>query len=70
MNACARIARGEPVDFEVWRNTFRSPAFPLLCRLGLLYGMANLLALVLANWLDQGVMLEILNGKSRLDPQG
>ena len=70
MNACVRIANGEKVDFEVWRNTFRSPAFPVLCRLGLLYGLANVVALLLVNWIDHGVMMEVLNGKTKIDPQG
>lgn len=70
MNACTRIANGEKVDFEVWRYTFRSPAFPVLCRLGLMYGVANVLSLLLADLIDHGAMMEFVNGKTKIDPQG
>ncbi len=70
MNACALIAKGEKVDFSVWTNSFRSPAFPVLCRLGLLYGLVNMAALYLVGLLDQGAMMEIANGKTKMDPQG
>lgn len=69
LSACMRITRGETVTFEVWTSTFRSKAFPVLCRLGMIYLAINLLALGLSYLVDNGAFLQLANGKVKFDPQ-
>ncbi len=61
MSACATIERNEPLQPHIWLATFRSPAFPTLFRLGLLYLVAGMLAYGIVKMVDHGFLVEFFS---------
>lgn len=69
MQACADIEEGKKVTPRLLLTGFRSPAFPSLIKLGLLYLVASVVAIGASALVDGGVFWNIMTGSRTLDDE-
>ncbi|MGZ5817406.1 MAG: BPSS1780 family membrane protein [Burkholderiaceae bacterium] len=67
MQACVQIEQGKRVYPNLLLAGFRSPAFPALVKLGVLYLLAAGLSLGASSLLDGGVFWKVMTGQIELD---
>jgi len=69
MQACADIEQEKKVYPNLLLTGFRSPAFPRLLKLGVLYLIAAIVAVGASALVDGGVFWNIMSGAQRLDEE-
>lgn len=69
MQACVYIEQGRKVYPNLLFTSFRSPAFPNLLKLGVLYLLAAVVAVAASALIDGGVFWDIMSGQKELDAQ-
>lgn len=67
MQACVHIEEGKRVYPNLLLTGFRSPAFPALLKLGVLYLVAVVLSLAASSLFDGGVFWKLMTGQLELD---
>lgn len=67
MQACVQIEEGKRVYPNLLLTGFRSPAFPALLKLGVLYLIAVVLSLAASSLFDGGVFWKLMTGQLELD---
>lgn len=69
MQACVNIEQGKKVYPNLLLTGFRSPAFPALLKLGVLYLVAALVAIGASALVDGGVLWQLMSGSKQLDTE-
>jgi hypothetical protein len=67
MQACVHVEQGKRVYPNLLLTGFRSPAFPALVKLGVLYLIAVLLSLGASSLFDGGIFMKVMTGQLELD---
>jgi hypothetical protein len=68
MQACMNIEQGKKVYPNLLLTGFRSPVFPRLLQLGVLYLLAAVAAIAASVLVDGGVFWNVMSGRAAMDP--
>ncbi|MEN3364053.1 MAG: hypothetical protein V7606_1327 [Burkholderiales bacterium] len=68
MQACVNIEQGKKVYPNLLLTGFRSPVFPRLLQLGVLYLLAAVAAIAASVLVDGGVFWNVMSGRAAMDP--
>jgi hypothetical protein len=67
MQACVQVEKGQRVYPNLLLTGFRSPAFATLLKLGVLYGLAAVVAIGASALVDGGMLWQVMSGSARVD---
>ncbi len=70
MNGCHLIARQQPPSLQVLRSGFQPNVFRALMSLGLINLVGSAVVVMLLQWLDGGVLFQVLAGQRAVDESG